>query len=75
MSRPDRETSRTRPFSIKARARTPSHYISTAHWASWPPGGEPGVASMGASDAGSGDQPEWIIHPSGTHFGPRPTPG
>ena len=58
---------------MNASARTPSHFISTAHSASRPAGGEPGSASMGASDAGSGDHPGRLIHPSGTHICPRRT--
>ena len=73
MSLPVLETSRSWPSSMNASARTPSHFISTAHSASRPVGGEPGRASMGASDAGSGDHSGWLIHPSGTHICPRRT--
>src|ERR1700733_16157759 len=74
MSLPDRETSRVTPPEMNARARTPSHFISTAHSASRPLGGEPAAASMGASDAGSGDHSARVIHRSGTQNCPRPTP-
>ena len=73
MSLPVLETSRIRPFSMNARARTPSHFISTDHCASRPLGGEPGAASMGASDAGSGDHSAGVINRSGTQICPRPT--
>src|SRR5450755_3052183 len=56
MSRPVREASRSCPSSMKASARTPSHFISYAQPAS-PRGGTPGVASIGGSLLGSRARP------------------
>ena len=61
MSLPVREPSRSRPFSMNASARTPSHFISTAHSSRPRSGGLPIVASIGASRAGSGSRSRWII--------------
>ena len=61
MSLPVREPSRSRPFSMNASARTPSHFISTAHSCRPRSGGLPMVASIGAIRAGSGSRSRWII--------------
>ena len=62
MSLPVREPSRSRPFSMNASARTPSHFISTAHSARPRAGGLPIVASIGVRFGGQ-RQPLAVDHP------------
>ena len=61
MSRSVRDIRRTRPCSMKARARTPSHFISSAQ-AARSRGTAPVTASMGRSAAGNPSRSRWIIH-------------
>ena len=55
------ETSRTRPVSMNASARTPSHLNSTDQAPRPADGDPPGTASIGVSAAGSGSRSRWII--------------
>ena len=68
MSLPLREHSRTRPPSIHASARMPSHLTSYAHRPSPSAGSEPMRESIGESFSGMGSRPgsaggsmRWII--------------
>ena len=62
MSRSVRDIRRTRPRSMKASARTPSHFISSAQFPSSGGGVAQDVASIGRIPAGSGWRSRWIIH-------------
>ena len=62
MSRSVLDMSRTWPRSTKASARTPSHFISSAHFPSSGGGVLQDVASIGRSPGGSGWRSRCIIH-------------